>query len=72
MDLRVTKTNGLTELSPGQPVSYSIVVSNQGPATAVGAIFRDDLPSFLQDVTFASTATGGATVTRRPAVYRTS
>jgi uncharacterized repeat protein (TIGR01451 family) len=56
-DLRVTKTNGVTGVSPGAQTTYTITVFNDGPSSVTGATVADVLPSGL---TFVS-ATGGAT-----------
>ncbi|WP_166653773.1 DUF6923 family protein, partial [Tahibacter aquaticus] len=44
-DLAVTKTNNQTVYTPGQVVSYTIVVSNNGPFGAQGAVVNDPLPA---------------------------
>jgi uncharacterized repeat protein (TIGR01451 family) len=59
-DLSITKTDGLTTVSPGQTVTYSIVVSNNGSANATGAVVNDVMPTNLTNVTWISTATAGA------------
>ncbi|MFO0912130.1 MAG: SdrD B-like domain-containing protein [Pirellulales bacterium] len=61
VDLFVTKTDGVTSVAPGQSVTYTIVVGNNGPATATGAVFSDNFPSILTNVSYTSTAAGGAT-----------
>ncbi|NLF73134.1 MAG: DUF11 domain-containing protein, partial [Candidatus Anammoximicrobium sp.] len=60
-DLSITKTDGRTTAVPGQTVTYTIVVSNAGPATAAGAQVIDTVPATLTGVTYTSLATGGAT-----------
>lgn len=49
-DLRVTKTDGLTEYTPGTTVTYSILVSNFGPSAVTGAQVRDIFPAAQIDV----------------------
>ena len=68
VDLGVTKTDGQTEAVPGTNVTYTIVVTNNGPSTATGVVINDLLPaniSFVGDTlsqgTYNST-TGVATV----------
>jgi uncharacterized repeat protein (TIGR01451 family) len=61
VDLSVTKTDGVTDVAPGQAITYTIVVSNAGPSTATGATLTDTFSTNLTNVTFTSTATGGAT-----------
>jgi uncharacterized repeat protein (TIGR01451 family) len=61
-DLSITKTDGLTAISPGSPVTYTIVVSNAGPDTSNGSIVTDTLPGTMTGVTWTCGAvTGGAT-----------
>ncbi|CAG0123806.1 partial Serine-aspartate repeat-containing protein D, partial [Rhodocyclaceae bacterium] len=59
-DLSITKTDGLTCVSSGQVVTYTIVVSNSGPATATDALVSDTFPSTLTNVSWTSVAAGGA------------
>jgi len=40
-DLAITKTDGVTSVSPGATTTYTIVVTNAGPAAADGAVFTD-------------------------------
>ena len=60
-DLRITKNDGLSVVFAGQSITYSIVVSNTGTATATNAVVKDVIPSNLTNVTWTSTAAGGAT-----------
>ncbi|HEY3582719.1 MAG TPA: Ig-like domain-containing protein, partial [Pyrinomonadaceae bacterium] len=60
-DLAITKTDGVTEKVPGTGVTYTIVVTNNGPSDANGVSVADTFPSDLTGVTFTSTPTGGAT-----------
>ena len=59
-DLSVTKSNGVATAVPGTSVTYTIVVSNAGPAEANGAMLSDAFPAELTNVTFVSAAAGGA------------
>ena len=61
VDVSVTKTDGTTVVAAGQQVQYTVVVSNSGPTTATGATFVDNFPAGLTNVTWTSTASGGAT-----------
>jgi uncharacterized repeat protein (TIGR01451 family) len=49
-DLSVTKTDNLTNVTPGSIVTYTVVASNLGPDTAGGAIFTDTVPAELTGV----------------------
>ncbi|MGM3305161.1 SdrD B-like domain-containing protein [Anabaena sp. WFMT] len=60
-DLSITKTDGLTTVTPGQQITYTIVVNNNGLITATNALVSDIMPSDLTNVTWTSVATGGAT-----------
>ena len=60
-DLSITKTDGVTSVTTGGPVTYTIVVSNAGPLTATNATVTDTFPADLTGVTWTCTAAGGAT-----------
>jgi uncharacterized repeat protein (TIGR01451 family) len=59
-DLAVTKTDGQSQAVPGQPVTYTIVVSNAGPSAVVGAPVADATP-LLTGVTWTCAGSGGGT-----------
>lgn len=59
-DLSITKSNGQIALVPGEPVRYTLVVSNAGPSDVSGARVTDDPPAGLLDVQWDCTATGDA------------
>jgi large repetitive protein len=44
VDLRVTKDDGMTAVVPGMPVTYTIVVANNGPSTVSSVILVDEIP----------------------------
>jgi len=50
-DLSVTKTESADPIAPGAPLTYTIVVRNDGPATAPNVVLTDTLPAA---VTFVS------------------
>ncbi|GHF39405.1 hypothetical protein GCM10018790_16520 [Kitasatospora xanthocidica] len=58
--LSVTKTPDKSPYIPGQPLTYTIVVKNEGPSDAVGTSVRDTLPASIQNFTWSCTATGGS------------
>ncbi|MGZ5287960.1 MAG: SdrD B-like domain-containing protein [Actinomycetota bacterium] len=60
-DLSITKTDGSTNAVAGAAVSYTIVASNAGPGTAVGATVVDNLPAALSAASWTCTATAGST-----------
>ena len=59
-DVSVTKTDGVTEVTPGNTVNYQIVVSNAGPDGVIGAELADLVPVILAGVTYTATPFGGA------------
>ena len=62
-DLGVTKTDGQTTAVPGQPVTYTITVSNAGPTAAAGAAVIDTIPAALVGATWTCSASPGSTCT---------
>jgi uncharacterized repeat protein (TIGR01451 family) len=56
----VTKTDGQATEVPGTTVTYTITISNTGPAAA-GIPVTDTPPGLLSGVTYTASATGGAT-----------
>jgi uncharacterized repeat protein (TIGR01451 family) len=60
-DLSISKTDGVADVTAGDPVSYTIVVSNAGPDPATGATVTDTLPATLSGVTWTCSAAVGAT-----------
>jgi uncharacterized repeat protein (TIGR01451 family) len=62
VDLQITKTDGVANYTPGTSVTYTIVVSNAGPANMTGATVTDTFPSVIS-ATWTCASTGGATCT---------
>jgi uncharacterized repeat protein (TIGR01451 family) len=63
-DLSITKTDGATNVTPGNTVTYTIVVRNAATSTGVsnGSIVTDTVPATITGVTWTcGSATGGAT-----------
>ncbi len=63
VDLMVTKSNGLTEVVPGTPVTYTIVVSNNAmlagnnqPADISNVLVTDIVPEGISNVTWSCDA----------------
>ncbi len=66
-DLSITKTDGVTSAVPGMTVTYTIVATNAGPATATGALVSDTFPAACASVSWTCVAAGvGATCTAGP------
>ncbi len=57
-DLSITKDDGVTSAVPGGMVTYTIVVTNNGPDAVTGATVADTFPGILSGVTYTSTTTG--------------
>lgn len=62
-DLTITKTDNIAAVSPGEAVTYLIVVSNSGPSNVTGATVTDAFPAELTGVTWTCAGAGGATCT---------
>ncbi|MBB6236584.1 putative repeat protein (TIGR01451 family), partial [Pedobacter sp. AK013] len=60
-NLSVIKS-GPASLSAGLPISYTIEVTNAGPSNASSTVITDAIPAAIQNVTWSTTATNGATV----------
>jgi len=62
-DLNVTKDDGVSIVSPGATLIYTIVVNNIGPSDAPGSTVSDPKPDQIDTWDWACTTTGGATCT---------
>ena len=62
-DLEITKTDGITQVSPGQNVTYTIVATNLGTRDDPAAVVNDTFPPELNNVSWTCSATGSATCT---------
>jgi len=58
-DLSVEKSHSPPTLTPGENVTYTVVVRNAGPSPAVGARVRDDVPAAVTGVTWTCAVTVG-------------
>ena len=59
-DLSISKTDNQTTASPGSVLSYTIVVTNNGPDPVVGATIADTFPSSLTVNSWTCTASSGS------------
>ena len=59
-DLAITKTNNVTTVTPGSVVTYTIVVTNNGPGAVTGATVTDVVPAALTGVTWTCVASAGS------------
>jgi len=62
-DLSVLKTHAPGTAIPGQPITYTITVSNAGPDVASGAVVLDTLPAPLLNATWTCSASAGSACT---------
>ncbi len=62
-DLAVTKSDGGSLAVPGQPLSYTISATNDGPEDVFGATVTDIFPAELSGVTWNCVATPGSSCT---------
>ncbi len=58
-DLSITKTDGVTTVTAGTPLTYTVVVRNNGPSTANGATVSDPLSSKLGAASWTCAASVG-------------
>ena len=59
-DLAITKTDGVVSAVPGGTTTYTVVVSNSGPSSVLGATVADVIPAAVQSATFTAVGAGGA------------
>ena len=62
-DLAITKTDSSTTYTPGDSITYTITVTNNGPSNVTGATVTDTIPNAITGVTWTSTTAGTASVT---------
>lgn len=60
-DLQITKTDGVVTYIPGNTLTYTITVTNNGPSNVTGAIITDNIPTQLTIWTWTCVQNGGAT-----------
>lgn len=60
-DLSITKDDGSATYTPGSPISYQIVVTNNGPANAVDFDIVDSVTDEIAGLTVNCAASGSAT-----------
>lgn len=61
-DLSITKTNGGTTVYRGGPVTYTVVVTNNGTYAVTGTV-TDNVPATVTGVTWTCVATAGSSCT---------
>ena len=63
VNLQITKTDGVATYAPGGTLTYTIVVTNAGPANATGAVVTDNFPAQITAATWTCVSAGGAACT---------
>ncbi|GGD41024.1 hypothetical protein GCM10011514_01380 [Emticicia aquatilis] len=61
-NLSISITDGLTSVSPGSQVTYTIVASNAGPSNASGNDVAVTFPASLSGVSWSGISSGGASI----------
>uniref|UniRef100_A0A6J5Z5M7 Unannotated protein n=1 Tax=freshwater metagenome TaxID=449393 RepID=A0A6J5Z5M7_9ZZZZ len=64
-DLRLTKSVTPTTANPGDTVTFSVTMTNDGPSTSQGATIIDDLPQGMTPTAVYSTAVPACTIQGR-------
>jgi uncharacterized repeat protein (TIGR01451 family) len=62
-DLTITKTDGVTSVTPGGSVTYTITASNVGTGGSTGATVADNFPAGLTGCSWTCVGAGGGTCT---------
>lgn len=62
-DLAVSKNADVTSALPGDPVVFTVEVSNNGPDAVIGAPFSDAPGASFDNITWSCQASGGASCT---------
>ena len=66
VDLSITKSANLSSYTPGQPITYTVTVHNNGPSDAVAATFTDPVPAAVTGATWTCVVTTAGTATLSP------
>jgi uncharacterized repeat protein (TIGR01451 family) len=53
-DLSITKTDGITSVTAGGSLTYTIRASNAGPDNATGATVTDTFPAFVSSTSLST------------------
>jgi uncharacterized repeat protein (TIGR01451 family) len=61
-DLSITKTDGVVSVVPGTSTTYNIVVTNNGPSTAVDSTVIDLFPAAITAANWTAVASPGSSV----------
>ncbi|WP_158563280.1 DUF7927 domain-containing protein [Chitinophaga silvatica] len=55
--------SGPADKNAGQEIEYKLQVTNAGPSTSIGTTITDIVPASIENVTWTTSASGGASVT---------
>jgi len=66
-NLTITKTDGLTTVSPGNNLAYTLTITNNGNQDATGVVVTDTIPSFTSYVSSSNGGTFSSGVVTYPA-----
>jgi choice-of-anchor A domain-containing protein/uncharacterized repeat protein (TIGR01451 family)/uncharacterized repeat protein (TIGR02543 family) len=58
-DLAIQKSDGIAAITWGQPIQYTLQVTNKGPSAVSGARVTDTMPAQLTSVTWTCATSGG-------------
>jgi uncharacterized repeat protein (TIGR01451 family) len=58
-ELAITKTVAPSPLTPGEDLTYTVIVTNNGPSAAVGARVIDTIPDAVRNPTWTCAIAGG-------------
>ncbi|SEW53852.1 T9SS type B sorting domain-containing protein [Chitinophaga arvensicola] len=61
-DLAVTKTDGTDYYTPGSPVTYTIIATNNGKSNVQRVLIQDIIPAGINVASWTATASGGASI----------
>lgn len=60
-DLQISKSDGVTTVTPGTTITYTINVTNAGPSAVIDALVTDPLPAAISSATWSCSAAVGST-----------
>lgn len=58
-DVSITKTDGQSAVNPGESITYTVRVSNNGPSTANNVTVTDNVPTDITNVSWTCTVPSG-------------
>jgi uncharacterized repeat protein (TIGR01451 family) len=58
-DVSITKSDGQSAINPGEPITYTLRVSNSGPSTASNVTVTDNVPATITNVSWTCTIPAG-------------